>query len=137
MGLFDFLRRPARTTSQQPVASLTRSEPSVVSFDDESVTCRRPGGLVETVRWSDLRAVIIQTTDEGPFVDDVFWILVGETSGCVVPSEAEGMNRLLERLQRLPNFDNETLIAAMSSMENRRFLCWKRSALDEERASSR
>jgi len=121
MGLFDFLRR----------RSPTRPAQSMVSFDDESVTCRRPGGLVETVRWSDLRAVIIETTDQGPFVDDVFWILVGETSGCVVPSEAEGMNRLLERLQRLPSFDNETLIAAMSSMENRRFLCWKRPTTAE------
>lgn len=121
MGLFDLFRRRSPTPSAR----------SVVSFDDESVTCRRPGGLVETVRWSDLRAVIIQTTDAGPAVDDVFWVLVGKTSGCVVPSEAEGMNPLLERLQRLPNFDNHAVIAAMASTDNQKFLCWERPVSTE------
>jgi hypothetical protein len=99
---------------------------AVVSFDDELVRCQRPGGLVETVKWSDLRAVLIQTTDAGPLADDVFWILAGEESGCVVPSEAAGMERLLERLQQLPGFDNQALIEAMGSTDNRRFLCWQR-----------
>jgi hypothetical protein len=63
---------------------------SVVRFDERSVTCRRPDGLVETVRWDDLRAVLVMTTSNGPAVDDVYWVLAGESSGCVVPSEAEG-----------------------------------------------
>jgi len=98
---------------------------AIVFLDDESVTCRRPGGLVENVRWSDLQIVYIQTTDAGPGVDDVFYVLGGEESGCVVPSEAEGMDFLLQRLQRLPNFDYAAAIAAMSCAENREFLCWQ------------
>jgi hypothetical protein len=67
------------------------------------------------------------TTDHGPFVDDVFWLLIGEDGkGCAVPSEAEGMKALLERLQRLPGFDNEAVIAAMGSTSNARFRVWKR-----------
>ncbi len=97
-----------------------------VSFDDESVICRRPGGLVETVRWSDLQVVFIQTTDDGPAVDDVFWVLGGSDSGCVVPIEADGIELLLERLQRLPSFDNNAVIHAMSCAENREFVCWQR-----------
>ena len=116
MGLFDFFRRIVRVTSQR----------AVVSFDDESVTCRRSNGLLEVVRWSDLKMVFIETTDAGPAVDDVFWVLAGFESGCVVPSETEGMNLLMERLQRLPNFDNHAVIQAMSSTENRTFLCWQR-----------
>jgi hypothetical protein len=69
--------------------------------------------MVETVQWSDLQAVITMTTDQGPLLDDVFWVLVGKDSGCVVPSEAEGMNNLLVRLQRLPGFDNRKVIEAM------------------------
>src|SRR4029453_146778 len=89
-----------------------------------------PGGLVETVRWAELRAVLIQTTADGPFVDDVFWVLMGEKSGCVVPSEAQGCDALLRRLQSLPTFDNQAVIEAMSCTEKKRFLCWERDVND-------
>lgn len=88
MRWFDFFRRGAPATPQR----------AMVSFDEESVVCRRPDGLVESVHWSDLQIVFIQTTDAGPAADDVFWVLGAGESGCVVPSEAEGMNLLLERL---------------------------------------
>jgi hypothetical protein len=84
---------------------------------------------MESVRWSDLEIVSIQTTDRGPAVDDVFWVLGGNESGCVVPSESEGMDLLLPRLQRLPGFDNKAVIAAMACAENREFLCWRRPAV--------
>ena len=99
-----------------------------VVFDDEGVTCRRPTGLVETVRWADLQIVYIQTTDAGPAIDDVFWVLGGGETGCVVPSEAEGADLLLARLQQLPNFDNHAVIDAMSCSDNREFVCWRRPA---------
>jgi hypothetical protein len=121
MRCLGFFRSPAPASPQR----------ATVSFDDQSVTCRRPGGLVETVRWSDLQIIFIQTTDKGPAVDDVFWVLGGGDSGCVVPSEAEGMDLLLPRLQHLPNFDNNAAIAAMSCVENREFLCWQRPKLGE------
>jgi tellurite resistance protein len=62
----------------------------------------------------------------------VFWVLVADGSGCVVPSEAEGTDQLLKRLQELPGFDNQAVIQAMASTDNREFLCWKR----QEPASS-
>lgn len=115
MGFFDLFRR-----RRPPPPS------AVVSFDDEGVTCRRADGLVETAKWADLRSVAILTTDGGPFVDDVFWVLMGETTGCVVPSDAAGMDRLLKRLHQLPDYDFEAAIAAMSCTENRVFTCWQR-----------
>jgi hypothetical protein len=127
MGLFDFFRRRTATTSSTAPPAPPTNRPTV-SFDDEAVVCQRPGGLVERVRWSDLQIVFIQTTDAGPFVDDVFWVLGGGDSGCVVPSEADGMSTLLERLQRLPGFDNNAVINAMSCVEKQNFICWKRPA---------
>jgi hypothetical protein len=100
-------------------------ERSSVVVDERGVTCRRPGGTVEAVAWADLRAVEILTTDEGPWSEDVFWVLHGRGGGCVVPQEAEGSNALLERLQQLPGFDNAAVIRAMGSTENARFPCWK------------
>ncbi len=97
-----------------------------VTVTATQVACRRPDGAVETVRWDDLRAVYIETTDEGPLAPDVFWVLVGEAGGCTVPQGATGEGALLRALQALEGFDHEALIGAMSSAENRRFLCWRR-----------
>jgi hypothetical protein len=98
-----------------------------VAFDDERVVRRLPDGKEESVRWDDLQEVQIITTDEGPFVDDVFWLLLGSSGGCVVPSETEGTEALLDRLQQLPGFDNEAVIRAMGTTSNDRFLCWRRT----------
>jgi hypothetical protein len=122
MGWFDFLRK------LKPAPSTERPR-AVVQFDAEAVTCTRPGGLTERVRWQDLRGVLIMTTSHGPAVDDFFWVLAGDgaKSGCVVPSEAVGCDRLLERLQQLPGFDNEAVIRACACTEDQRFLCWQRA----------
>ena len=99
---------------------------AVVTITDESITCTRSDGLVESVPLNELRAVLIETTDEGPWFDDVYWILVGQNGGCVVPSEAQNADALLERLQELPDFNNAVVIEAMTCTENQRFLCWER-----------
>ena len=66
-----------------------------VSVSDEGVSCQRPDGQRESVRWADLRAVIVETTDRGPFVPDIYWILVGEHGGCVIPQGATGESAML------------------------------------------
>ena len=68
------------------------------------------------------------TTADGPFAEDMFFVLAGrDGSGCVVPQSASESGQLLERLQRLPGFDNEAFIRAMGSSEDARFVCWRRS----------
>ena len=98
----------------------------VVTVTEEGVSCSRPNGSVEAVGWDDLKEVSIVTTDEGPFAIDVMWLLVGERGGCVVPQGATGEDLLLERLQRLEGFDNEAVLEAMASVENRKFVCWQK-----------
>jgi hypothetical protein len=97
-----------------------------VAFDGDRITRTMRDGKTETVRWDELQEVGIVTTDQGPFVDDVFFVLLGETGGCAVPSDAKGMKELLARLQQLPGFDNEAVIKAMGSTTNAKFVCWRR-----------
>jgi hypothetical protein len=99
--------------------------PSPVVLTAEGVTYHPPDGAARTVRWDELRAVLIETTDAGPFVEDVWWILIDAQGHCIIPQEA-GSARLLARLQELPDFDNDAVIAAMSSVENKIFACWQR-----------
>ena len=114
----------------EPRAPLQPESGFVVRLSDSEVVCERPDGTVERVGWADLQKVEVVTTGEGPFAPDVFWVLQGADGGCDVPQGATGDRRLLERLQALPGFDNDALIAAMSSTSDRRFLCWQRPVPD-------
>ena len=100
----------------------------VVRLSDSEVLCERPDGKVERVGWADLQKVEVVTTSDGPFAPDVFWVLHGADGGCAIPQGATGDSQLLKRLQTLPGFDNQAFIEAMSSTEDRRFLCWQRAS---------
>ena len=102
---------------------------SRVVVDDAGVTVLGERG-VETVPWTDLDAVNIRTTDAGPFEDDLHWELHRRDGGVVaVGSETEGVDLMIGRLQRLPGFDNEAVIAASSSTQNALFPCWARRSV--------
>jgi hypothetical protein len=98
----------------------------IVQISDTDVSCASPNGRIEKVDWDDLQSVEISTTDEGPFLPDVFWLLSGSNTSCVIPGAATGEMELLHRLQKLPGFRNNAGINAMASVKNARFLCWQR-----------
>jgi hypothetical protein len=116
MRLFSFFRR--------------KRQPERVVVTDDTVTRFRPDGVEESVRWDDLVEVGIVTTDEGPWSEDVFWLLMASDrkTGCAVAQGAEGADKLLLALQKLPGFDNEAVIKAMGSTSNARFVCWRKDA---------
>jgi hypothetical protein len=129
MGWFNFLRRSKPPPPASPFGS--------VRFDDDAVVYERPKGATERIRWGDLQAVLIETTDAGPVASDFYWMLLSKErkSGCVVPSEAEGCNALLSRLQQLPGFDNWLVIRAAASTETNRFLIWERDMVARVQAA--
>src|SRR3712207_6742199 len=45
-----------------------------VEFDALSIRRYFPNGQVERIAWNELAEIWIVTTDEGPLVDDVFWV---------------------------------------------------------------
>ncbi len=102
-----------------------------VSFDADGVYRRLPDGRQETIRWRDLAQVEIITTDEGPYADDIYWLLLDAdgSHGCGVSNYAEGFPELLKRLQELPGFDNEAVIRAMGSTDNARYKVWGTSQI--------
>ncbi|EDY80965.1 hypothetical protein VDG1235_582 [Verrucomicrobiia bacterium DG1235] len=120
-----FSPKSSSTTDEE----LLPERKTIVTFDDEQIQVQQSNGNKEQIRWKDLLAVTIETTDEGPFLPDVFWILVGKNmeSGCVFPQDSTGDSDLIEELQkRLPDFDNEQFIEAMRSTDNNRFVVWKK-----------
>jgi hypothetical protein len=73
---------------------------------------------------SILKTVKIITTDEGPFLDDLFWVLKNDYDDISIPSESIGIEFLVNWLQTLDNFNNEAVIQAHQSVDNKEFLCW-------------
>jgi hypothetical protein len=99
---------------------------NVVAFDEDRIIRPSPDGRTEIATWIELQEVEIMTTDEGPFAEDVYWMLKATSGRCAVPGKADGMNELLSRLQQLPGFQNEAVIEAMGSTNNATFVCRSR-----------
>ena len=102
----------------------------LVTFDEVGVRRCVPRGEDEYVRWDDLQAVTIVTTDEGPWVEDVYWLLAGAGGrGCAIANGAMPPD-LLARLQELEGFDHRAVIDAMGSCDDASFSCWRRGGGD-------
>ena len=72
--------------SDAPRARLDPESRFIIQMTETDVSCHRPDGLVETVRWDDLERIDILTNSDGPFAPDCFWLLIGPgTTGCCIP----------------------------------------------------
>jgi hypothetical protein len=99
----------------------------VVKFDERAIDVVYSTGERRRVEWDEITRVRIRTTDEGPFLPDVFWAIHagGDEPVVVFPGGASGESELLVELQRkLPGFNNNALIRAMTSTSNADFLLW-------------
>ncbi len=99
---------------------------SSVSVDSVRILFIRADDSEVTIAWTGLEAVSIQTTDSGPFRDDLFWLLESGGERYRIPSQTPGVDTLMRALQELPGFDNEAIIDASTSLEPRVFECWRR-----------
>ena len=97
-------------------------------MDEDGVKQLEGDRVVDEVEWSQLIEVAIRTTPEGPWAEDFFWLLEKSGGGgLVVPQSAATELGLLQRLQRLPSFDNEKVIQATGSVNDETFICWSSS----------
>ena len=79
--------------------------PVRVHHDDRIITVDDGAGNVSSIAWAELGNVTVLTTNAGPFVTDLFWILSdreGRTS-ITVPMDAAGEHALLRAMQGLPD----------------------------------
>lgn len=109
--------------------TLTNPKPRLqenIHMNDEEIVREISDGTTEKVRWDELRKVTIITTDQGPFFEDVFFVLETEKSGALIGHEWAVKIELLDRLTKLPEFNNEAVIKAMTCTDNNSFLCWEK-----------
>ena len=109
---------PNQKDARSPYAAIK------VWFDKDRVWVHWPSKEPESIQWNSLIGVAVETTDQGPFVEDVYWHIASKEKVVTYPSEATGAENLLKRLQELPTFNNERFIEAMTCTENRTFILW-------------
>lgn len=110
-----------------PRAHLDPESRFIIHLSETGVSCNRPDGTVESVRWDDLQKVEVLTNGDGPLLPDRFWLLHGSgKGGCCIPWGATGDLELLRRLQELPGFDNLALLKPTGSTQEALFVCWQR-----------
>ena len=100
----------------------------VVEADATHLRVVEPNGGERSIAWALVERVLIRTTDEGPFLPDVFWeVEPFEERSVVFPGGATGEAEFLRVVQaHLPGFRNEHVTAAMCSTSNREFVVWER-----------
>ncbi len=97
-----------------------------VVVTDSGITCEHPSRGSQQIGWDEIEEIDIVTTDQGPWLPDVWLVLLGNTNRCLVPQIAVGYDALYERVSKLEGFDYDAVIAAMATTENAKFICWKR-----------
>jgi hypothetical protein len=98
-----------------------------ITVDEDGVRRKLADGSEESVSWEKLSEVAIRTTPEGPWKEDVFFLLIQEGGGgCAVPAGHPSADDLMSRLQSLPHFDNDAFIEAMTTIEDGLFVVWQR-----------
>lgn len=109
-----------------PSAPIGTETGARVIHDDSRILLMSPDGHQEIVLWSSLERVTIETTDAGPFVSDLFWILdTAEGRSYMISMGSPGEAELLSTMQhRLHGFDNMAVVEAMGSTEVARFQVW-------------
>jgi hypothetical protein len=131
--VFEFLKKLLAKT---PSPQRTNAQPESayrVHIRDGQVTCRQPNGYFQSIAWENLVGVVIETNDLGPFAPDLFWVLLSEKDdNLFFPMGASGEERVIEKLQSLPGFNNDAMIRAMSSTQVQRFICWRRHDHSED-----
>lgn len=107
---------------------LGRREYETVQVDDAGVL-RVDGSIREQIAWPDVTEIRIVTTDQGPYAEDVFFVLVGlDNRGCVVPHDAADRTGLYEELKkRFVGLNDDLVIRAMGSTSNGLFVIWQRA----------
>jgi hypothetical protein len=117
-------RAPTKSRAQQISSDLKRGPSFEVEANADTVSLRNPDASSRTLAWSDVRRILVVTTDEGPQLTDVFFILEGAGAALVIPQDAKGNETLVDWLVRVKGFDHMAFVKAMGSSDNAELECW-------------
>ena len=99
----------------------------IITLTDENLTVAHPGQTVQQIQWSAIEKIELVTTDEGPWLPDVWLVLSGGGDVCSIPQGAKHYEEVYDKISVLPDFDFEAVLSATRCTDNARFMLWKKS----------
>ena len=107
------------------VSETTPGGPYTVIMTSDELACEHPKRARESIRWDAIKEIRLVTTSEGPFLPDEWYVFMGDSGGCSIPSEARGFEDLMKEFEtRFPGMDYEAIIKAGTSDAQKSI--WKR-----------
>jgi len=98
------------------------------TFDGQTIVADGPLARRTSVKVKDIDEIGIQTTDAGPFVEDVFWLINRETDDLYIPQDSPVFKTMMDSFGSFDGFDWKPFTEAMSCTDRQYFLCWKRKS---------
>lgn len=128
-------RRPR--SSRDDASTMPRARPNVqvgplsrwvVTIMDGRVVALDPTKSKREIALDSLDSVIIETTGDGPYRADIWWLLYGPDGklACAFPQGPSGETMVVETLMSLPDFDHRAMIEAETALHGAIFPVWKR-----------
>jgi hypothetical protein len=119
--LFDWLLKP--------LDMVTRYFRTDFSVDGQNIIIKRPFSRNMSVRFDELDEIGVETTDQGPFVEDVILILRRGDMRFRIGGPCSVFVAFMQRFDSLENFDWRPFIEAQGCTDNRYFSCWRRPSV--------
>jgi hypothetical protein len=111
----------------RPLGTLVAPFHTEYQLQGRTLLIKRPFRAVMAVPIDELDEIGIETTDQGPFAEDLFWILKQGTTRLRIGDPHPIFRQLMDSFGSLEDFDWTTFADAMSCLENRYFPCWIRN----------
>jgi hypothetical protein len=97
----------------------------VTTLTPEDITVEHPRRKTESIKWADILEISLINTDDGPAAPDVWLMLSGKDSGCLIPQGSKGWDEVYNIVSKYEGFNFENFIASMACAENKQFPLWK------------
>lgn len=114
-----------KSNTQKYVWDTTPGGSFSLIITEHEIACEHPERERESVPWDEITEIMLVTTDEGPFLPDMWFVFMGKSKGCSVPSEAKGIDLLWDEIKkRFNNFNYDAVIQA--GTDNDQKILWKK-----------
>ncbi len=115
----------SKKENKKQIWETTPGGPYTVKITEDEISCEHPQRERESIRWDQVIEIRLITTDKGPFEPDIWYLFIGESSGCSVPGEAKGFDQLWDEFKiRFQGLDYQAIIEA--GTDNSQKTIWKK-----------
>lgn len=110
----------------RPVAAIALFLRTNYIIEGQAIYMKRAFRKPVCLNLTELDEIGVETTDQGPFIEDVFWILKHGNLRFRIGDPHPVFKVLMDRFGKLEGFDWRLFTEAMCCTDNRYFICWKR-----------